>query len=308
MLPHRRACYHRMNMLRLLAWCALVLACAGVARADTSAAERVALDWAEVPDRLIRRCRLTGLQSLVLQHVVESGRAVVDVGRAPDVVVHITAGDDRIGIEARGADRASAREIPIPAACDSWIQLDVAHAVVQALEAWADARTPSHASAATSIAPPEPAQDAPGRVRLGAGVSILSGEVVPHAALELVPFTALPAAVAVEVAGTAVGELVIVEPSLAARVEPSLMLGEVRGRVGFEAALLVHTFRFSARDRGARLYARLAVPVAIGTASDGLTVSVTPWFRPTAVEHRVEGGEDFDSGRFGVSLRVTVGL
>jgi hypothetical protein len=273
----------------------------------------VAIDWSGVPDELIQRCRLAGLEDLLLQVLIQGGYAAVAEPGPDGFLLLLQPQPGGLVVAGRWHGEQVRLAVPISAVCESTIAVEILHAARQALSALAVKREavlapPRQVVPATTtagvdstpselVAPPNAWSGA-----LGAGAVVGSSPILPAlrglAWRSWVHGTQIGAAV--EVTAVRSRGMWVAEAMAAARVARAAgpWLGVV-ATCGLEAGLLGHLNYFDRNQRGAYLTARVGLPLELVHPASHLGIFVLPFFRLTPVQARVDSRTAYQAGYFG---------
>lgn len=311
----------------------LVFACAlavsSPARADNQP-RTVALDWAGVPQELIDRCGLGGLENLLLAAIIDSGYAVVADTGLQEMTLELRGESSGIAIAAKPmacgdtqGDCVKRGRVALGRQCDSTIAIEITRVAKEQLRA-AVITEPMPAAA---IAPPayaaprvpsaltdEPAPVTASRSprsgwRFGAalGVSIPGADVfAPLARFELAHDLTDRLVVAAGL-GTSVWhqlDLWVFEPTAGGELKWRARLGAWELAAGLGADLLIHTYKFTGSSAGALVTGRASVPVELTFPHLPLTLVVLPNVRFEPIRHRVFNEIAFSADRFGCDIAL----
>lgn len=299
-------------MLSLHATVIVLAASTGLSEGSETPAMRteVSVDWAEVSDTFLLRCHLDGLETLLLQGLVDEGFAVVRNAGPSGIRVRLREEPNALVLDARGFDQHDERRIHVPEKCESSLQLDVVYHLVAAAKRVNEARP----SVQTQLVQPADAPeadplDAPSfatpkwNIALGTEL-VASARVFAHFHVErkIVSAGRLSIAANVALAMTRVSAITITEPMLGFRALWDAQLTDAFAfRTGVGLVLSAHTFLGDNRD-GSRLDGRAELPMTLVWRPYGLGVQAAPYVRRTAVEHQVRGETVFATGHVGVAL------
>jgi hypothetical protein len=286
----------------------------------------VALDWSGVSGQTVEKCLLTGLETLLLQALLEEGYAIVAPGTACELTLHISEKPGRLVVTATSQGLEEQRTIPLPRDCDSTIQLDVvryARLTLRTLSSRLSANSipaaslPPAAPGGTTVAsePSAPAAATRGEplgwwFLAGAGIAGVS----LRSQLATVQVTARhPWGRGFDLGGTlelSVGhpnDLWVAEPVLGARVSRPLYRGEgLALAAGAGAGLLVHAYSGPQGKHGGFTTGRLEVPIEIVMARAHLALTIMPYWRMTPVTHLRGETTIFRADRAGASLFLQI--
>jgi hypothetical protein len=273
----------------------------------------VAVDWSRVPDEAITRCGLSGLESALLQALVDEHYAVVKEADVRGVRVTIDVDGSAFRVRAEHRSETVRGDVPIPTPCDSTIEVDLVDRMMRAVrEVIARARaaeTPPVLAAGPTLDDSATADG--GGWWLSAGPMLVSpGSTswlfgVRVSIRRLLPF-GLAAGLVGEAAMRAPSGLVLAEPVLAVIVTKMISAGgALELGVGGEAALLAHLYQ---RDDGGggHLDARFGLPLEVKTPILGAGLALVPYFRVREVQHRIGDDIVHDGRAFGVLLTLFV--
>ncbi len=266
------------------------------------APREAAIDWSGVPDAVVARCGLMGLENLMVQELLRAGLAVTGHVTAEGFAVALGADGEalRVVVAYRGA--LARRQVTIPIACDGSIQLDLTHAMLDAIREL-DLR---------SIAPavqPERAARRPWQLQLGA-VASLPGTRHAAAGVSAVgrfaPVGNLVFGAGGEITLSRYGGVLIAEPAGFGQVLRGVMVaGELEVRLGVEAGVLRHLY-WADDGAGGRFDFRLGAPAEL--AGERLVFALMPYLRRLSIRHIV--GEDvaYHSEVWGIELRAAMAI
>lgn len=317
-------------MTAVLALAACALGGASAAAAESSP-KTVALDWAGVPQELIDRCGLGGLENLLLAAIIDTGFAVVADSGSQQVTLELRGEPTGITVAAKplrcvgdSGDCVHRGRVPLGRQCDSTIAIEITRVAKEQLRAtvipeplpaeaiappaYAAPRAP--AAIADEVAPSSTVTYTPRAAwhfAAGLGVSIPSGEVfAPLLRFELARDLTEHLVLAGSL-GTSVWhklDLWIFEPTAGLQLKWRARLGAWELAAGAGADLLVHTYKYTGAEAGALLTGRAGVPLELTFPHLPLTLAVLPNVRFETIRHRVFDDVAFASGRFGCDLAL----
>jgi hypothetical protein len=276
-----------------------------------AALPQVSVDWSSIPDAVIARCDLSGLEAMVLQGMVDEGYAVVRSVPPGGIALMIRADDDQFLIEGARNERTARLRVAIPRECDSTIQVEIV-AAMRTVSDDLSAELPLPETRTATIAEPTPAPIAePLSWRLFGGV----GAVLPSATgmfairlgaryrIEEVWFAGL----VLEGSVRPTSGVTVYEPVLAAQgvFELWSSTSGIALLIGLEAGLLAHLY---SRDDGSGGHAdgRFGVLFEGRLPILGATLSVLPYVRLIPVRQQVGSEDAFVAHHFGVVLALSV--
>jgi hypothetical protein len=275
----------------------LLIAAPAVARSEERL-PTVAIDWAAIPDSLSARPCLRGLESRLLQTLVDARWAVIAERERADVVVELVARDGGIDFAARSARGSAARRVVLPKVCDETVQLELAYA----LQGAADELRATLVESATPAAPPP--SEVGWRLHVDAGAVVPGLDFPSGLAGVTAVLPSLPAAVRFECSLRGGNGVFVVEPAVAGQLRLKLSHLPVPAHVGTEVAVLAH---IASRDEGVVGHADGRLRIFAGAGWEGLRFELGPYVRAKPVVHRVGGRRVHESGRLGTTLAVTFG-
>lgn len=259
----------------------------------------VRADWRGVSDSVVQNCELEGLQTLLLQGLLESGHALVEVANDDTIALEIRSTNNRFSVRVQQRDFSRVRELLIPQNCDATIALGLVRLAQQLV-----AEVPKdHRGGDDSVVMPE---EDPARIpeprwpRLGLG-SFVSTPASGDFVLGLGGWLAMPvleqwvAQTRMTVAYANRRDVSIFEPELS-----GAMLYDFSGlRVGGRAAFVLHVFD-APSGTDTVLDSRLAVVGDVELKPSWLRVSIQPYVRSRRIEHRFGSEVVHRSSRIGI--------
>ncbi len=279
----------------------------------------VSLDWSGVSETTVQRCKLRGLQNLLLQSLVETGHAVVGVGSREDISVVIADAPAALQVSVTRQSERLQRVVAVGARCDSTVALELKNAVEGLLEQLSTEPPPEPpppapppAPVVVAVAPPAPpAPRDDWRFTLGGGATILrSPTFAPTLRATVVRALGDRWGLGVALDGSFVHRLGlwVIEPVASAHADVTLVKsGDVAFAVGLEVGALAHIYNLDQERRGVRMSGRVGVPLEL-RGPFHINLNVIPFLRMTPVTHRVDGQTAFDAGRAGLELALVVAL
>lgn len=285
-----------------------------------AALPQVSVDWSEVPDAVIARCGLAGLEAMVLQGMVDEGYAVVRSIPEDGIALVIRSDGDRFTVEGARAERRASREVPIPARCDSTIQVEILAALREVggelrLEP-AELRPAAPVETATAAAPPaiaapvETEERPPWRIWGGFGAVLPSGTGMfalragVRRRIEDVWFLGL----LLEGSVRPTSDVLVFEPVLAAQgvFEIWSSASGIAVLTGIEAGLLAHLFSRSGEGGGGHVDGRFGVFIEGRLPILGATLLILPYVRLRPVRQQVGVETAFEARHFGAVFALSV--
>ncbi len=305
-----------------MAWVFFVAAVGvGVSADDGAAASilHVAVDWSAVPDAVIERCDLWGLEGFLAQRLVEEGYAVVSQDQTPDVVVAVTATETVLEIEAHDANATARRQVMLSDPCDHSLLLELGYGTLATLTTLADLGRQrrdavgetysSEVIAVKAAAPQHDAEEVSVGVRVAPFVVVTfqdplhSWNGVGATVEALLGPWRLGGGFAVSAVhgGTIWG----VEPVVTARAARQIVSGRFGVlESGVEIAAVAHVYDPS-NNAGVDLLMRLGI-AGRWLPTDWLAVEIVPYSRLTRVRHRVGTHTALLTQNWGMELRLGV--
>jgi hypothetical protein len=288
----------------------------------------VELDWSGVSEALVRRCNLTAFESHLMQPLLAAGYALVQRAGADGIRARVQSepGAIRVDVERQSVHREA--RVQVPAACDSGLGLEVAHALLAALSALPPpAPAPSVPEPPPPPSPPEsaprqPATPAPTKAELEtsqprsapapglwgeAGLNVAlpgSEDALGSASLVLLwPVWVLRLGPAATVGLGGKDGLVVAEVTLGGRAVWPLPLGDAPVAVSLVAAadLLLHCFVVR-EEPGAHVDGRFGAGLRLGPSAWPLFLTAILDTRLQPVSHRLSNATEWRADRFGVQL------
>lgn len=283
----------------------------------------VAVDLSALSDRTIEQCKLRGFQGLLVQSLIEEHFAVVDTVDEDGINVAVQATPTSFELRASSKGAVLHDWLDIPKPCDSSIQLDLVQRITS-MARTIDAKTGGapRPRDIELITPPTPAPkgktpEVPERpVYSRAPVEIDFQGVYPGHTPFLVggslrlnlDFRAFFLSIAPEVSLHHASDLWIYEPAMAIAISKAIGLSwPFAADIGLEVAPIAHVFS-APSDSGVRFDGRVGLPLAITGGRGRVTVTVMPYARLHRFEHFVDNLMTYTSERWGILLRVGVGL
>ena len=292
--------------------------------ASAKAVRPVAVDWSGVSDQKIEQCRLRGLEGLLVQALIEEHYAVVDQVDDNGISVAVTAGPASFELRVSSQGVVQHDWIDIPKTCDSSISLDIVQRVTAMTRA-VDAKTGGSAGVSTTGTLPtsspkrtvdEPRGPAVSRAPFeldfqmafpGHLTPLLGGAVQLHVDLGDAFLTIAP-----ECTIRKQADLTLFEPALAVGIGKTLgALRPFAFDIGLEAAGIVHLYasRFEdVSETGGHVDGRIGVPLAVTVGRGRATLTAMPYLRFLRLEHFFGDSRTYTSERWGILVRVGVGL
>jgi hypothetical protein len=298
-----------------IAACAAVLvyaAPAGRAQAQGARGEqRVAVDWSGVRDEDIERCGLSRLRAGTIERLVEDGHAVVDEAGEGGVQVVVVSADAALRIRVSAGATAREDGVALGADCDSTAALEIIARISEQVGEVSRAQRDAMQTAppAMPVGPPQPerATDA-GGARAGIQASLdavaranpspgllVGGGVSVRARLG----RAWESGGRLELTGNGLDGVTVLEGSLlwTAAYQPALPGVGLHLEVG----PILHSGTSDALSV-------LELDAALGAGPQlelgHLLVQLVLYARLRGFEHRASGEIAFETGHFGVILRV----
>ncbi len=302
----------------------LVLGIIALPVVSAKAVRPVAVDWSGVSDQTIEQCRLRGLEGLLVQALIEEQYAVVDRVDENGISVAVTAGPASFELRVSSQGVVQHDWIDIPRPCDSSISLDIVQRVTAMTRA-VDAKTGGAAAASTVETAPPPASKRTIDEQRGPAVSrspleidfqlafpghltpLLGGSLQLHIDLGAAFLTIAP-----ECTVRKQTDLTLFEPALAAGIGKTL--GGLRPfafDIGLEAAGIVHLYssRFAdVSETGGHVDGRIGLPLAVTVGRGRASITAMPYLRFLRLEHFFGESRAYTSERWGILVRVGVGL
>lgn len=270
---------------------------------------RVAVDWSAISDATIDRCNLTGLQSLLLQTLIEAGYAVVDI--TDSRAIRVTIGEEaaRFGVVGSFENARATRSVRLPQRCDGTIGIDLQSAVRAVADELRHVATPAPPPAPAPIVITQAPAPAPQpRLTLSVGGGVSGSTTSSLFAMPMVRASRwtreLYLAVQLDVATRSQHDVIVVEPVLSLSGGRRLVhSGAFAIAVGASAGLLGHVFTTDG-DSGGHVDARFGVPVDVSYAMVTLTAMPTMRLRP--VTYRTDDAIAYRADRFGLLVALAV--
>ncbi len=279
----------------------------------STALPQVSVDWSEVPDAVIARCDLSGLETMVLQGMVDEGYAVVREVPPDGIALTIRADDTRFEIEGRRGERRSQVVVPIPRPCDATIQIEILsrmHEVSDALGV-ETALPPAGTSTATEREPPVSAAPADWRISAGVGAVLPSatGMFAIRAGVRRRIVDAWSAGLVLEGSVRPARGVTVFEPVVAAQAVLELWSSRsgIAVLAGVEAGLLAHLFSREGA-RGGHLDGRFGLILEGRLPVLGATLLVLPYLRLRPVRQDVGPDTVFEAHHFGVVIALSMSI
>jgi hypothetical protein len=135
----------------LLRWLAIaLLAASAPASAQVEVADpvRVEIDWSGVSDADVTRCGLSRLRAGTIERLVSQGYAIVSAVDASGIGVTVTSAEAGLLLRVRAEGAAREQAMPAPEPCDATFALDVIARIAELVDEVAQSRSPSAAPAA----------------------------------------------------------------------------------------------------------------------------------------------------------------
>jgi hypothetical protein len=269
----------------------------------------VSVDWSSVPDSVIARCDLSGLEAMVLQGMVDEGYAVVRAVPSDGIALVIRADDSAFTIEGTRAELSATRRISIPAACDSTIQVEIVAGMrIVSDELSVELPRPAPTATIAEVVTP-PLELAPWRISGGVGAVLPSGTGMfavragVRRRIAEVWFIGLLLEGSVRPASG----VTVFEPVLAAQgvLELWSSASGIAVLAGLEAGLLGHIFSREG-DSGGHVDGRFGVVLEGRLPILGATLLVLPYVRLIPVRQEVGIETAFEAHHFGVVFALSV--
>ena len=273
----------------------------------------VSVDWSGVSDATIERCDLSGLESLVLQGMVDEGYAVVRSIPPDGIALVIRAEAGRFTVEGTRSDRHATRAVVIPSPCDSTIQVEILagmRAVSEELSVEVKVEPPKQTSTSTIAQPPIAiAEPLPWRISGGVGAVLPSetGMFTVRAGVRRRIAEVWFLGVLLEGSVRPSRGVVVFEPVLAAQGVWELWSSAsgIAVLIGLEAGLLGHVFTREG-DTGGHADGRFGLLIEGRLPVLGATLLVLPYIRMIPVRQEVFGVTAFEAGHFGAVFALSV--
>lgn len=261
-----------------------------------SGATRVSVDWSQVDDRDVTRCRLGGLRSGTIERLVADGYAVVEDAGEDGIAVGVRSDAGGLRLAVRGGGVEQTDLMALPEACDATIVLAVIGRVSE-LVGEVHERLPPPAPIEAD-APPAPAPWSLSLEMVGRMSSAPSWLLGAGLATRLSLGPALSLGGRAELSGNRVDGVTVLEAYLAGAALYSL-----HDQFGLYAEFgpLIHHGQSQERSyTGVDGLAAAGVQVRLGPIVAQLLVSA----RARRFVHRRADREAFDTGYFGFIARL----
>jgi hypothetical protein len=270
----------------------------------------VSVDWSSVPDTVIERCDLFGLEAMVLQGMVDEGYAVVRSAGPGGIALVIRAGEDAFTVEGRRDDRSASRSIAIPSDCDSTIQVEILAGMREVSgELAADVLAPPPIETATVAPPAVELERLPWRIFGGVGAVLPSstGMFAVRAGFRRRLADVWFLGLVLEGSVRPHSDVLVFEPVLAAQGVWELWSSAsgIAVLLGLEAGVLAHLFTRDG-DGGGHADGRFGLVLEGRLPILGATLLVMPYLRLIPVRQEVFGATAFEARHYGAVFALSV--
>lgn len=260
----------------------------------------VAVDWSQVPDAVIERCELAGLETVLLQELIEAGYAVVADSGARGISLEIRVRGAGFDIVTRRGAEVRSERVHIPEPCDSTIGFSLANAATAALASFEVIEPP---------APPPPGADWAFQASAG---GVFPGSTFALAAVRVGVVRRLPASLGAglvfEGSVRSADGLVVSEPMLAVQLLwRAIEDGPLRVSAGLELGVIGHVFSREG-DSGGHVDGRFGVPITLALEAVPIALFIVPHTRLVPVLHRSSGDITYEAEHLGLVASIGVHL
>jgi hypothetical protein len=288
--------------------------------ADVGSAEPAALnvsvDWSRISDDLVGRCKLKGLESLLLQGLVDGGFAVVRDAGSSGIRARLAETATSVVIEADLPPFSERRTIALLPRCDSSLQLDLVFQLVEIAKSLRRQVAPDEASRWTPASPvvqvnpvkaivPAPSRE--WQLAVGPDLAGLVDLLLRlHVARRLVTLGDLSIRGTLSLAIARPSGILIAEPGLATHL--LWYVGDWSGlriHIGAGGGLYAQWF-WDERGNGGYVDERLEVPLEI--AWQRFSLLIMPYARRVAAEHTLGGKRIFATDFMGIATLAAIAI
>ena len=264
----------------------------------------VSVDWSGVSDAHVERCGLSRLRAGTLERLVDQGHAVVDAIADDGIAVRVASSGAHLQVDVQSGSIARTQAFAVEPDCDATFVLHVIARIAELVAEVARTRPPARARrpAEAAAGPSAPQERPPLQASLGlaARASTASARLLGgSAAVRLRAPARLEAGVRLELTFAERDGVSLLEgfagPLVALR--PS---GSILGAY-LELGPLLHAASSDRRD-ATELDGALAAGLELSLGH--VAAQLLAQLRLRRLEHRLDERKVFDTGHFGVVLRV----